>query len=69
MTALERATECAAMLNHVGRRWPQFLPHDAAVRDDCVWLQGVRMAPIPGGWRLTEGNRAWVVPTEEEESS
>jgi len=65
MTALERAHAYAAIFIRVGSRWPGFVPVDATMEGDTVYLQGVRMRPAGDGWALAENDRTWYVrPTK-----
>jgi hypothetical protein len=62
MTALERAETYAAIFLGVGARWPGYVPVDAKVKGDTVYLQGVKMQPTEdGGWLLTENGQSWIV--------
>jgi hypothetical protein len=64
--ALNRAVECAAMLNLVGDNWVPRLPHDAALRDNAiVWLGGVRMQRIETWWELRPRAGTPVVVVQE----
>ena len=61
MTALERAEAYAAIFLNVGAKWPGYVPVDATVNGDTVYLQGVRMEPTEDGWQLTENGRSRLV--------
>ena len=59
MTPLKRAEVYAAIFINVGDDWPYYVPVDATVKDDTVYLQGVRMERLAEDrWRLTK-NAAW----------
>ena len=61
MTALERAQTYAAIFINAGDRWRNYVPVDATVTGDTVYLQGVRMERSDNGWRLETNGKAWVV--------
>ena len=61
MTALERAQTYASIFINAGDRWRNYVPVDATVTDDVVYLQGVRMERSDNGWRLETNGEAWIV--------
>ncbi len=61
MTALERAQTYAAIFLSVGDRWRSYVPVDATVKGDSVYLQGVHMERRGDVWRLTENVVVTVV--------
>ena len=66
MTAIERAQTYAAIFLNVGERWRFYVPLDATVSGDEVYLQGVRMRPVDGGWQLSTNGETWTVKRREE---
>lgn len=61
MTALERAQTYAAIFIHAEDNWRSYVPVDATVAGDTVYMQGVRMERAEDGWRLTENDESWTV--------
>jgi endonuclease YncB( thermonuclease family) len=58
---LDRAQTHAAIFLNAGDRWRNYVPVDATVDGDTVYLQGVRMERSGNGWRLETNGQAWVV--------
>jgi hypothetical protein len=64
VTGLERAKTYAAIFISAGEEWRKYVPVDATVKGDNVYLQGVHMEHSDGGWRLTENAESWIVRTK-----
>jgi hypothetical protein len=68
MNALERAKGYTSIFIGAGDRWRHYVPVDATVDGDVVYLQGVRMerSEQGNGWRLETNEEAWVVRAKTE---
>jgi hypothetical protein len=71
--AMKRAHDYASIFINAGDRWPDYVPVDAinSVTEHGVTVGDVVMerAVSGGGWRLTQGDTAWVVKSATKESA
>ena len=70
MSALQRAEHYAAIFLNVGHKWPYYVPLDATVSGDVVYLQGIQMRPVrDDAWELSTNGQAYVVQLRTEATS